>query len=139
MACALESAKFSLSEVKLGLLPAVISPFVSKKVIPGEAKRYFLTSEKFDANEAKRIGLISEVAKDENELDNKINHWISAILSGGPEAITVCKKMITDVSSMDLDEALEVTSKEIAQRRVSKEGQEGIKAFLEKRSPSWIK
>ena len=137
IACTVESAKFSLSEVKIGLLPAVISPFVLKKVLPGEAKRYFLTSERFDGYEAKRIGLVSEVAKSEEEMDKIINRWIEAILSGGPEAVPICKKMINEVPPLHLDKALEITSKQIAQRRISKEGQEGIKAFLEKRNPFW--
>ncbi len=137
MACALESAKFALSEVRIGLLPAVISPFVLRKIIPGEARRYFLTSERFDANEARRIGLISEVTKTIEEMDLKIQGWIDSILSGGPEAIKICKKMTDEISFMELDKALEITSKQIAERRVSQEGQEGMLAFLEKRNPKW--
>lgn len=139
MVCAIESAIFSLSEVKIGLLPAVISPFVLRKVAPGEARRYFITSERFNATEAKRIGLISEVVSNVEEMDKKINEWISAILSGGPEAVSLCKKMVHEIPSLDLNSALELTSKQIAERRVSKEGQEGMLAFLEKRQPSWIK
>ena len=138
VSCTVSTAKFSLSEVKIGLIPAVISPFVMKKIFPGEARRYFLTGERFDANEAKRIGLISEVASDEEEMDKKINEWTEAMLSGGPEAISTCKKMIRDVAFLNTDEALELSSKELAERRASKEGQEGIKAFFEKRKPNWI-
>jgi methylglutaconyl-CoA hydratase len=137
MACAVESAKFALSEVRIGLLPAVISPFVLRKLIPGEARRYFLTSERFDANEARRIGLISEVTKTPEEMDLKINGWIESILGGGPEAIKICKQMMGEIPFMGLDKALEITSKQIAERRVSKEGQEGMLAFLEKRNPKW--
>lgn len=139
VACAVSTAKFSLSEVKIGLIPAVISPFVMKKIIPGEARRYFLTGERFDASEAKRIGLISEVTLDEKEMDKKISEWTESILSGGPEAISACKKMIRDISSLNTDEALELSSKQLAERRASKEGQEGIKAFFEKRKPNWSK
>ena len=137
VSCTVSTAKFSLSEVRIGLIPAVISPFAMKKILPGEARRYFLTGERFDANEAKRIGLISEVVPDEKELDKKISEWTDSILSGGPEAISTCKKMIHDISSLKIDEALEIAAKELAERRASKEGQEGIKAFLEKRQPSW--
>lgn len=138
MSVALDVAVFSLSEVKLGLLPAVISPFVMKRIIPGEARRYFLTSEKFTANEAKRIGLISEVVKNEEDLNRKVQEWTSAVCRGGPEAISICKKTIREVQNMDLDEALEKMAKELAKRRVSEEGQEGIKAFFEKRDPKWM-
>ena len=137
LSCAVSTAKFSLSEVRIGLIPAVISPFVMKKILPGEARRYFLSSERFSADEAKRIGLISEVAIDETEIDKKISEWTEAILAGGPEAISACKKMISDISSLNIDEALELSSQELAKRRASKEGQEGIKAFLEKRPPDW--
>lgn len=137
VSCAVNTAKFSLSEVKIGLIPAVISPFVMKRILPGEARRYFLTGERFDANEARRIGLISEVAENESEIDKKINEWTEGILSGGPEAISTCKKMIHDISLLEIDKALEIASKELAERRASKEGQEGIKAFLEKRQPTW--
>lgn len=133
--CALDSAKFALSEVKIGLIPAVVSPFVLRKIYSSEARRYFLTSEKFDGHEAKRIGLISEVASNENTLDKKITEWIGAILSGGPEAVSICKKMINDVLALSLDEALDLTVRQIAERRISKEAQEGMKAFLEKRNP----
>lgn len=139
MSCALDSAKFSLSEVKLGLLPAVISPFVLRKLIPGEAKRYFLTSERFDAHEARRIGLISEVVKSTEELDKKIKEWTDAISTGGPYAVSLCKKMVHEVSSLDIEKALELTVKQLSDCRVSKEGQEGMKAFFEKRLPNWVK
>ena len=92
---------------------------------------------RFDANEAKRIGLISEVTLDEQEMDKKKNEWTESILSGGPEAISACKKMIRDISFLNTEEALELSSKQLAERRASKEGQEGIKAFFEKRTPNW--
>jgi len=134
---ALEGALFALSEVKIGLVPAVISPFVMSKLIPGEARRYFLTSERFSAQEAKRIGLISEVVSKEEMLDKKIDEWINAIKSGGPEAVSMCKKMVRDVANVNLDNTLKLMAENIADRRVSKEGQEGMKAFLEKRKPTW--
>ena len=137
--CALDSAKFSLSEVKIGLIPAVISPFVLRKIPLSHAKRYFLTGERIDAHEAKRIGLISEVASSEADLNQKINIWTEHILSGGKEAIKICKKMIDEVSSIDLEESLILTTEQIAKLRVWKEAQEGMKAFLEKRQPLWNK
>lgn len=137
MAFALDSAIFCLSEVKLGLLPAVISPFVLKKIGQAHAHRYFLTAEKFSAAEASRIGLISEALPDEQALDLKIDSVIQALCANGPEAIAQSKVLIEQVSHFDWDRAVDITTKMIAERRISKEGQEGMKAFLEKRPPAW--
>ena len=132
-------AVFSLSEAKIGLVPGVISPFLIRKVGFANASRYFLTSERFNANKAKEIGLINEVMKDEDELSRKTDELSKAISQNGPEAVIACKKLIRDViDKKDISEALEVSKKYIAECRVSKEGQEGIKAFFEKRNPSWI-
>lgn len=139
VACAIDIALFSLSEVKLGLLPSVIAPFVLKKIIPGEARRYFLTSERFSAIDARRIGLISEVVSSYDLMDRRINEWTESICKGGPEAVSLCKKMIHEVPKMDLDESIETMAQQLAKCRVSKEGQEGMKAFFEKRDPVWAK
>ena len=137
VACAIDTALFSLSEVKLGLLPAVIAPFVLKRIIPGEARRYFLTSERFSAIDARRIGLISEVVSSYDLMDRRINEWTESICKGGPEAVSLCKKMIHEVPKMDLAKSIDEMAKQLADRRVSKEGQEGMKAFFEKRDPKW--
>ncbi|WP_373533175.1 enoyl-CoA hydratase/isomerase family protein [Vampirovibrio sp.] len=138
MAFAVDSAVFCLSEVKLGLLPAVISPFVLKKIGQGHAHRYFLTAEKFSAAEAQRIGLISETLADVPTLDLKIDAIVQSLCANGPEAITQSKVLIEQVNRYDWDRAVDITTKMIAERRISKEGQEGMKAFLEKRAPEWI-
>lgn len=137
MAVAVENATFSLSEVKLGLLPAVISPFVLKKIGSGNAHRYFLTAERFIAAEALRIGLIHEVVPDVEALDAKIDALLDTLLVNGPEAVAQCKVLIEKVCHVEWDRAVDITTKMIAERRSSKEGQEGMKAFLEKRPPSW--
>lgn len=138
MAVATEAAQFSLSEVKLGLLPAVISPFVMKKIGPGHAHRYFLTAERFPAAEALRIGLISQVTPDEAALDEAIDKLVQALLANGPQAVSFGKVLIEQIWHFDWDRAFDIATKMIAQRRSSEEGQEGMKAFLEKRSPNWI-
>lgn len=130
-------AKFSLSEAKIGLVPGVISPFVIRKVGFSNASRYFITSERFDANQAKEIGLISEVINDVSKLDEKIEEITETIINNGPQAVSECKKLIRDVIDKNIEEALESSKKYIAGCRISKEGQEGMKAFFEKRTPSW--
>ncbi len=138
MAVAVASASFCLSEVKLGLLPAVISPFVLAKMPVAQAHRYFLTAERFSAQEAHRIGLISAVVADEAELDSTIDGWVKAICQNGPEAVALCKTLIHEVSERDLDDAITLATHRIADRRISEEGQEGMRAFLEKRPSRWV-
>jgi methylglutaconyl-CoA hydratase len=138
MAIAVESATFCLSEVKLGLLPAVISPFVLKKIGEAAAHRYFLTAERFSAQEAYRIGLVSEVVPDEAALDQKLDSILQAIQANGPEAIAFCKILIDKICPFNWDGAVDITTKMIAERRASAEGQEGMRAFLEKRLPVWV-
>jgi methylglutaconyl-CoA hydratase len=138
LAIALESATFSLSEVKLGLLPAVISPFVMEKIGSSAARRYFLTAERFDAIEAKRIGLISEVVTTPNEMDQWLAAVTQALIANGPEAVSACKRLIDDVNGILWPQVMDLTTRYIAERRIAPEGQEGMKAFLEKRPASWI-
>lgn len=138
MAVALESATFSLSEVKLGLLPAVISPFVLEKIGPGAARRYFLTAERFSASEAKRIGLLSEVVTTPQEMEQWVHSVAEALKANGPEAVSYCKRLIDEVSGLDWEKTVDITTRRIAERRSSTEGQEGMKSFLEKRSPAWL-
>ncbi len=138
MVVAIETATFCLSEVKIGLIPAVISPFVLEKMPVSFARRYFLTAERFGSQEALRMGFISEVVTETESLDKTIGGWIKAILENAPEAISLCKVHIRDILSSSFDEGLEHAACAIAERRISKEGQEGMKAFFEKRKPYWV-
>lgn len=138
LAVAVESVIFCLSEVKLGILPAVISPFVIEKIGPGEARRYALTAERFDATEAKRIGLINEVTATVEEMDAWIKIICKTLIANGPNAVAACKRVLSDVAGTPWDEVQVLTTKRISELRVSEEGQEGLKAFLEKRNPSWM-
>lgn len=136
LAVAAEGARFSLSEVKLGLIPSCISPYVIKKIGEGRAHEFFLTGERISAEKAREIGLVNEVAK-EGELDSTVAKWVNQLVTSGPVAIAKCKELIKRVPQMDLDEAGPYTAEMIAQMRVSAEGQEGMAAFLEKRKPKW--
>lgn len=138
IAVAVDYAIFSLSEVKLGLLPAVISPFVVRRIGLSASRRYCLTAERFKAAEALRIGLLSEVVATEVELDACIEGIVEAIKANGPQAVSFCKTLLERVCPYDWDSAVDLTTKMIAERRASAEGQEGMKAFLEKRSPAWV-
>ena len=138
IAVALKSAVFSLSEVKLGIIPAVISPFVLEKIGPGHARRYGLTAERFDAVEARHIGLVSEAVDTIEELENTIAKLVDALKSNSPNALAACKKTLTEVAGMQCDTIQKMTTQRIAEIRVSEEGQDGLKAFLEKRKPKWV-
>jgi methylglutaconyl-CoA hydratase len=130
-------AKFCLSEAKLGLSPATISPYVMRAMGERNARRYFLTAEVFDAEEAYRIGMLSALVSTEN-LDSTIDHLIKNLDAGGPEAHAKIKALIRAVAGRRPDDALVAeTAKQIAEIRGSPEGKEGIAAFLEKRKPSW--
>jgi len=137
LAAAVESAAFGFTEVRLGLIPSVISPLVLRKVSPGNARRYFLTGERFEAGEARRIGLISETAASVEELDRHIASWTHALLQNGPEAMAECKRLLDDSARVDWDVRSMDTARRLAERRASEEGKEGVRAFLEKRPPSW--
>jgi methylglutaconyl-CoA hydratase len=125
---AARDAVFAFSEVKLGIIPAVISPFVLAKIGPGAARRYFLTGERFDAETALQIGLVHEVADD---LDAAVDRVVRELLSAGPHAARWAKRLVRE--RPDGPE----TARWIAERRTSAEGQEGLRAFLEKRAPLW--
>lgn len=137
IAVALESATFCLSEVKLGIVPAVISPFVLEKIGSGQMRRYGLTAERFSAMEAKRIGLVHEVFATVEEMDRGIAELCDTLKFNGPAALAACKQILTDVAGVAWDQVQPRTAERIAQIRVSAEGQEGLKAFLEKRPPNW--
>jgi methylglutaconyl-CoA hydratase len=119
---------FAFSEVKLGIVPAVISPFTIARIGAAAARRYFVTGERFDAATALRIGLVSEVAE---RLDDAVEHVVAELLSAGPLAARWAKRLVRE-----RPEGTE-TARWIAERRTSAEGQEGLRAFLEKRAPSW--
>lgn len=138
MAFAEANAVFGFSEVRLGLIPAVISPFVLRKIGEKNAREYFLTGERFLAERAKEIGLIQEMGTPD-EIENLISQKIKALKSGGPTALAECKKLIREINGKALDQVGKETAKRIAQRRASAEGKEGINAFLEKRKPKWVK
>lgn len=133
-----ERAKFGFTEVKLGLIPAVISPFVLGKLAQTYARRYFMTGEIFDAIAAEKMGLVHEVVSLEN-LDTTVEQLAQSLLDNGPIALAQSKQLIFEVSSRDRQDALDYAIDEIARLRVSAEGQEGLSAFLEKREPNWRK
>jgi len=130
-------AKFCLSEAKLGLSPATISPYVMRAMGERTARRYFLTAEVFDAQEALRVGMLS-VLVPANALDSTVDELVKHLLAGGPEAHAKIKALIRDVAGRRPDDALAAdTAQRIAEIRGSPEGKEGIAAFLEKRKASW--
>ncbi|HZT54262.1 MAG TPA: enoyl-CoA hydratase-related protein [Gaiellaceae bacterium] len=131
VAIAAQDATFAFSEVKLGIIPAVISPFALARVGAAAARRYFLTGERFDAVTALRIGLVHEVVP-AGELDAAVDRVLAEILGSGPEAVRHAKRLVLDAP---LDGA--ETARRIAERRTSEEGQEGLRAFLERRPPAW--
>ena len=137
VAVALRSATFALTEVRLGILPAVISPYVQEKIGPGALRRYALTAERFDAETARRIGLVDEVAETEEGLDERVALFARLIAKNGPEALAACKSVLREIQPVDWERATEITTRRIAERRVTEEGQAGLRAFLEKRSPRW--
>lgn len=137
MAVAAAGASFSLSEVKIGLIPATISPYVIRAIGERAARRYFTTAERFDAAQALRLGLVSEIA-DEGGLDGTADRLVAALLQNGPRAVRSAKRLVADVAGRELTaELIEETSARIAAIRVSEEGQDGLGAFLAKRPPGW--
>ena len=139
IAIATFDAQFVLSEVKLGIIPAVISPYVIAKIGEKYARRYFLTAERFAAAEAYRIGLVHEIVPDEEGLDSAVGEIVEALLKNGPQAIAAAQQLIRAVAHRPVDDALvEDTAQRITAQRAGAEGKEGITAFLEKRKPNWI-
>lgn len=136
VAIAADDAIFGFTEVRLGILPAVIAPFVVAKIGASAARELFLTGERFDANRARHIGLVHRVHPI-SALDGAVDQCVEAILAAGPEAVAAAKTLIRDVVGRSPADVRDRTAEAIATRRVSPEGQEGIRAFLEKRRPSW--
>lgn len=138
MAVSVDTACFCLSEVKLGLIPATISPYVIRAMGARAAHRYFLTAERFTAQEALRLGFVHEVVQP-NQLDAKLNEITQALVKNSPNAVKVCKKLVQDVAFAEMSQPLiEKTVEGIADIRSSAEGREGVSAFLGKRKPSWL-
>ena len=138
IAIAAENAKFSLSEVKLGLVPACISPYVIRKVGEGRCREFFLTGERLVAKRTLELGLVNQVVPLE-ELDQAVQEKTNQLISSGPKAIAMCKKLLKNVPGMDFEKAKTYTADMIASMRIGNEGQEGMNAFLEKRKPKWTK
>ncbi len=138
MAVGTQDAAFSLSEVRLGLIPAVISPYVIAAIGERAARRYFLTGERFDAAEGYRLGLLTELCNSEDDMDVKIGELLTAIMASGPNAIGEAKSLISAVANQPITPSLiNDTAQRIARVRVSTEGQEGLQAFIQKRNPVW--
>jgi len=138
IAVSVDSAHYCLSEVKLGLIPATISPYVIKAMSESAARRYFITAERFSAHEAQRIGFVHEVVSAET-LDDKIAEIVKALVSNSPNAVKQAKKLVQDVASREITPTLVAATVEgIAQIRASDEGREGVRSFLEKRKPAWL-
>jgi methylglutaconyl-CoA hydratase len=138
IAIASDKASFCLSEVKLGLVPAVISPYVIAAIGTRQAQRYFLSAERFDAQTAYHLGLVQQLCTPET-LDNQATALIDNLLSNAPVALSACKQLIHRVDASINPELRDYTTSLIAQLRVSPEGQEGLAAFLEKRPAGWLK
>jgi methylglutaconyl-CoA hydratase len=135
---AAEGVNFCLSEVKLGLIPATISPYVIKAMGEQASRRYFLTAERFDANEARRLGLAHDVVAAE-ALDATVAAITGALVNNSPNAVREAKKLVRDIAGLPIDDPLLAdTAGRIAAIRASNEGKEGVAAFLEKRKPYWL-
>jgi methylglutaconyl-CoA hydratase len=128
---------FGFTEVKLGLMPAVISPFVLPRIGEGQARALFLTGERFGSELALGVGLVSEVVPDRPALDARVGALVGEIRTAGPEAVRNAKAVIRDQRGLSRTDALKLTVQQAARQRVSAEGQEGLLAFLDKRPPSW--
>jgi methylglutaconyl-CoA hydratase len=135
---AVDAAGFCLSEAKLGLLPATIGPYVVKALGEQASRRYFVTAERFSADEARRLGLVHEVVAAE-ALDARVDELVAAITANGPAAVRACKALVKDVASRPITQELrDDTARRIADIRASAEGREGVQSFLNKAKPGWL-
>ncbi|HVY89600.1 MAG TPA: enoyl-CoA hydratase-related protein [Hyphomonadaceae bacterium] len=131
---------FAFSEVKLGIIPATISPYIVAAIGPRHARSLFVTAERFDAETAHRLGLIHHVVADEEAMEKLVEHYANMIYDNSPAAIADAKQLVEDVTGEEIDSSLgHMTAKRLAHRRVSQQGKEGLAAFLEKRKPSWAR
>ena len=138
MAVAVKGAKFAFSEVKLGLIPATIAPYVIEAVGVRTARALFMTGDLFDANAAEAFGLVGHVLGSADEIDGFVSAFMSSMIACAPGAVGDAKRLVRDVAGRHIDHGLmEETAKRIARARVSDEGQEGVRAFLDKRKASW--
>jgi methylglutaconyl-CoA hydratase len=135
---AIESVQFGFTEVKLGIIPAIISPFVIARVGPGLAREFFITGERFLAPVAMNIGLIQHVVSHEPALDALIDSKISQILTSAPGAVAAAKELVFGVTARTLEHSIDFAAEAIARARASAEGQAGMQAFLERQKPPWI-
>lgn len=136
IAIAAEDAVFALSEVKLGILPAVVAPYVLRKIGISAAREFFLTGARFDAARAREIGLVHEVVP-ASDLDAAVRRRVDDVLTAGPQGVAKAKALIREIAGAHPEDVIGITTNAIASQRVSEEGQEGLRAFLEKRTPSW--
>jgi methylglutaconyl-CoA hydratase len=136
IAIAIPDCKFAFSEVKLGIIPAVISTYIIRRIGKSNMRRLFITGERFNSEYAKEVGLIDFVVPEE-ELDEKIQKYVELLRSSGPKAIEEVKKLVDAYEKMEVEKYKEHTVKKIAELRISQEGQEGINASLEKRKTKW--
>jgi methylglutaconyl-CoA hydratase len=134
---AADDALFGFTETKLGIIPAVISPYVVNKIGQSAARELFLTGARFSARRARRIGLVHEIVR-ESDLDETVDAYLRELFSSGPAAVAAAKALIREVHGLKSADAIGLTTTRIAEHRVSAEGQEGMRAFLEKRKPKWI-
>ena len=135
---AAEGVHFCLSEAKLGLLPATIGPYVIKAMGEQAARRWFITAERFSAAHAAASGFVHEVVG-ADQLDATVDEIVAALVANGPQAVKACKRLVQDLASRPIDDALRAdTARRIADIRASDEGREGVRSFLEKRSPGWL-
>jgi methylglutaconyl-CoA hydratase len=135
---AVEGATFCLSEARLGLLPATISPYVVRALGQPASRRYMVTAERFSAERAYALGMVHELATPET-LDEKVDELVRTLVANGPQATRACKRLVQDVSGVPISEALRAeTARRIADIRASDEGREGVASFLGKRKPSWL-
>ena len=135
---AADTAVFGLSEVKLGILPAVISPYVVRKIGMSAARELFLTGSRFGAQRARELGLVHEIVP-EDQLDAAVDRRMADVLTSGPSAVAAAKALIRQVAGESPTDVIGLTTSRIAAHRVSREGQEGMRAFLEKRKPDWAR
>ena len=139
IAVSVDTAQYCLSEVKLGLIPATVGPYVIRAMGERAAHRYFLTAERFSAAEALRIGFVHEVVA-AHALDGKVGELAQALVQAGPAAVKACKELVHDIGGRNITQLLiDSTVQGIADIRASDEGREGIQAFLGKRKPGWLK
>ena len=139
IAFGIQNAKFGFTEVKLGLVPAVISPFVRDKIGLNHCRRFFLTGERFDSWTALEIGLLNKVVESENQLDQIVDATCNEILNSSPDALKRCKNLIRGISNQSTQASREFVCKNIAEARVSKQGQDGLQGFLNKKPMDWSK